>query len=188
MGFEPNQPPSKVEAINEFADHMKSVPEEAHTTLAKSKDDMARYYNQCQTPAPKFRVGDKVFLDATDITMTQPTKSFTHCYLGLYPIVCPVGSHAYCLNLCDPPHKQVLMRLEQVMWLLGHHQLAVPISHPLSSFLYVWEQVLIDVLHWRQESCMSDVALRGWLAGAYLMGVPLCMSPSSLLGWGSHHQ
>jgi transposase InsO family protein len=46
MGFEPHQPPSKVEAVNEFADRMKSMLEEARAALAKSKDDMARYYNQ----------------------------------------------------------------------------------------------------------------------------------------------
>jgi hypothetical protein len=46
MGFEPHQPPLKVEAVNEFANRMKSTLEEARAALAKSKDDMARYYNQ----------------------------------------------------------------------------------------------------------------------------------------------
>jgi hypothetical protein len=47
MGFEPNQQPSKVEAVNEFADRMKSSLDEAWAALAKSKEDMAQYYNQC---------------------------------------------------------------------------------------------------------------------------------------------
>jgi transposase InsO family protein len=46
MGFKPHQPPSKVEVVNEFADCMKSTLEEARAALTKSKDDMARYYNQ----------------------------------------------------------------------------------------------------------------------------------------------
>jgi hypothetical protein len=46
MGFEPNQPPSKVKAVNEFTNRMKSTLEEARAALAKSKGDMARYYNQ----------------------------------------------------------------------------------------------------------------------------------------------
>jgi len=46
MGFEPHQPPSKVEAVNEFTDRMKNTLEEAKSALAKAKDDMARYYNQ----------------------------------------------------------------------------------------------------------------------------------------------
>ena len=46
MGFEPNLPSSKVEAVNEFAEQMKSLMDEVHAALAKAKDDMARYYNQ----------------------------------------------------------------------------------------------------------------------------------------------
>jgi hypothetical protein len=70
MGFEPNQWASKLEAINEFADRMKSLLDEARATLAKSKEDMARYYNQHRTPAPNFAVGKKVFLDASNISTT----------------------------------------------------------------------------------------------------------------------
>ncbi len=46
MGFELNQPPSKVEAVNEFTDRMKSTLEEARLVLTKAEDDMAHYYNQ----------------------------------------------------------------------------------------------------------------------------------------------
>jgi hypothetical protein len=70
MGFEPNQRPSKVEAINKFADRMMSSLDEARAALAKLKEDMAWYYNQRRTPAPKFAVGEKVFLDATNISTT----------------------------------------------------------------------------------------------------------------------
>jgi hypothetical protein len=70
MGFEPNQHSLKLEAINEFTDWMKSSLNEAWAALAKSKEDMAQYYNQCQTPAPNFAVGEKVFLDASNISTT----------------------------------------------------------------------------------------------------------------------
>ena len=46
MGFEPTRQPSKVEAVNEFADRMKGTLKEAKSALSKAKDDMARYYNQ----------------------------------------------------------------------------------------------------------------------------------------------
>jgi hypothetical protein len=78
MGFEPNQHPSKLEAINEFAVRMKSTLDEAQVALMKLKDNMARYYNQRQTPVLKFVVGEKVCLDALDISMTRPTKKFAH--------------------------------------------------------------------------------------------------------------
>jgi len=41
MGFEPHQPPSGVEAVNEFTNRMKDTLEEAKSALAKVKDDMA---------------------------------------------------------------------------------------------------------------------------------------------------
>src|SRR5436853_3712163 len=66
MGFEPCQPPSKVEAMNKFTDRMKSTLEEAKSALAKAKDDMARYYNQRHTD-PVYVPGDRVYLDADDI-------------------------------------------------------------------------------------------------------------------------
>ena len=62
MGFEPDQCPSRVESINEFTERMKNTLEEAKAALAKSKDDMARYYNQKRSMAPKYTPGGKVYL------------------------------------------------------------------------------------------------------------------------------
>jgi len=47
MGFKLHQPPSKVKVVNEFMDQMKDTLKEARLVLAKVKDDMVRYYNQC---------------------------------------------------------------------------------------------------------------------------------------------
>ena len=46
MGFEPDQPDSHVKTVNKFKDHMEASLEEAKSALTKTKDDMARYYNQ----------------------------------------------------------------------------------------------------------------------------------------------
>jgi len=72
--------------MNVFADQMKATLEEAKSVLTKSKDEMARYYNQRRTPAPVFNPGDKVFLDASDIHTTQPSKKLSHRRLGPYPV------------------------------------------------------------------------------------------------------
>jgi len=45
MGFEPHQPQSKVEVVNEFTDQMKSALEEAKLALSRAKDNMVQYYN-----------------------------------------------------------------------------------------------------------------------------------------------
>ena len=60
MGFEPNQHLSQVELVNEFTEQMKNTLEEAKAALIKSKDDMARYYNQRWTPALDYKPGDKI--------------------------------------------------------------------------------------------------------------------------------
>ena len=77
MGFKPNQHPSRIESVNEFTERMKNTLEEAKAALVKSKDDKARYYNQRQTPAPDYKPGDKVYLDASDISTTQPSRKLS---------------------------------------------------------------------------------------------------------------
>ena len=98
MGFEPHSR-VKMEAANEFAERMRESLEEAKAALAKAKDDMARYYDQCHDPTPEYKVGDKVYLDASDIKTTRPSKKLAHRNLGPFPIVRRVGSHAYRLHL-----------------------------------------------------------------------------------------
>jgi hypothetical protein len=81
MGFKPKQP-ARVEAVNEFTDRMKMALEEAKSALNKAKDDMARYYNQRRLPTPMYQLGDKVYLDASDISTTRPSWKLSHRRLG----------------------------------------------------------------------------------------------------------
>ena len=99
MGFEPCQADSRVETVNEFKDWMEKSLEEAKLALVKAKDDMARYYNQCCTPAPKYHTGDWVFLDTSDINTTCPSSKLAHPYLGPYTVQQRVGQNAYRLQL-----------------------------------------------------------------------------------------
>jgi len=46
MGFEPAQPPSHLETVNEFTNQMHSALTEAKAALAKAQDDMTCHYNQ----------------------------------------------------------------------------------------------------------------------------------------------
>jgi len=117
MGFEPHQPPSRFEAINESTDQMKDTLEEAKSALAKAKDNMAWYYNCHRSPAPSFSPGDLVYLDSKDIQTTRPSKKLSHCCLGPYPVERRIGKYAYCLVL--PPPMEVFavprrFRLEPV--------------------------------------------------------------------------
>jgi len=108
MGFEPKQP-ARIEAVNEFTDQMKLALEEAKAALNKAKDDMARYYNQRRLPTPTYKPGDKVYLDASDIRTTRPSKKLSHRQLGPYVVERQVAKNAY--RLCLP---QSMSRLHLV--------------------------------------------------------------------------
>ena len=82
MGFEPDQPPSTVESVNKFKEWMENALKEAKAALVKSKDDMVKYYNWRRTPAPDYQPRDKVYLDASNIQMTRPSRKLSHQKLG----------------------------------------------------------------------------------------------------------
>ena len=78
MGFELDQLQSHIESINEFKEWMKDTLDEAKAALVKSKNEMAKYYNWKRTPAPDYQPGDRVYLDASDIQTTWPSKKLSH--------------------------------------------------------------------------------------------------------------
>ena len=99
MGFKPHQPPSHLESINEFKERMESSLSNAKAALVKAKHDMATYYNCQWKPSPMFAPGDKVFLDASDIHTTCPSKKLVHRQLAPYLVKEQVRSQAYYLCL-----------------------------------------------------------------------------------------
>jgi hypothetical protein len=78
---------------------MKAALEEAAAALNQAKEDMARYYNQRHLPTPTFRPGDKVYVDASDIRTTRPSRKLAHRRLGPYSIERQVSRNAYRLTL-----------------------------------------------------------------------------------------
>ena len=99
MGSEPGQCRSHLESVNEFKECMEDALEEAKAALTKSKDDMARYYNRKWTPSPDYKPGDKVYLDASDIQTSRPSRKLSHQRLGPFPVVKKVRNGAYRLWL-----------------------------------------------------------------------------------------
>jgi len=95
MGFEPRQDPSSLETVNEFTKRMESATKEAKSAICKAQEDMTQYYNQRRSPAPVFKPGDWVYLDALDIKMTRPFPKLSHRRLGPFKIEHQVGPLAY---------------------------------------------------------------------------------------------
>ena len=99
MGFEPEQSQSQTESVNEFAEQMKTMLEEAKVALAKSKDNMTWYYNQKRVWTPEYNLGDQVYLNASNIQTTRWSKKLSHRHLGSFTIERKVGNNTYCLHL-----------------------------------------------------------------------------------------
>jgi hypothetical protein len=76
--FEPHQPPSHLESVNEFKERMEESLSEAKVALAKAKDNMSMYYNHQHEPAPTFAPGEKVYLNASVIYITHPSQKLAH--------------------------------------------------------------------------------------------------------------
>ena len=78
IGFEPRQNHSDLEMVNEFMERMRMAIEEAKSAIRKAQDNMKRYYDHQRTPAPVFRLGNKVFLNALDICTMRPSQKLSH--------------------------------------------------------------------------------------------------------------
>ena len=98
MGFEPGQWRSHLKSVNKFKEHMEDALEEAKAALAKSKNNMAKCYNQRQTLTPDYKPGDKVYLDASDIQTNRLSRRLSHHRLGPFPIVKKAGNGPYQLQ------------------------------------------------------------------------------------------
>ena len=98
LGVEPIRE-TRLEALEEFTTRMEEATKEARSALEKAADDMARFYDVHRQAAPVYKVGDKVWLNAQNISTTQPMKKLDHKWLGPYPINKVISRNAYSLEL-----------------------------------------------------------------------------------------
>jgi hypothetical protein len=99
IGFEPQQPRSNLESINEFVEHMALGIEAAKAALSKAKDEYAMYYNRRREPALVFTPGDRVWLDGSDIATNRLSSKLSHRCLGPFVVEACVSHRAYHLSL-----------------------------------------------------------------------------------------
>ena len=98
LGLEPVQD-TWLEALEEFTTHMETATNEAHSALAKAEDDMAWFYDLHHQAAPIYKTGDKVWLNAQNITTTHPMKKLDHKWLGPYTVNKVISQNDYGLQL-----------------------------------------------------------------------------------------
>jgi hypothetical protein len=67
--------------------------------LVKAKDEFKLYYDRQGIPAPEIKVGDRVWVDASDIKMTHPSPKFLDKWLGPFKVVKVIGKGVFKLKL-----------------------------------------------------------------------------------------
>src|SRR5882724_6309873 len=85
LGIEPSRE-SHLETLKDFISRMNKVMDEARSALSQAADDMARFYNAHWREAPLYKVGDRVWLNGQNITMTQQMKKLDNKWLRPYPV------------------------------------------------------------------------------------------------------
>ena len=78
---------------------MARATDSAQATLVKAADNMAQFYDAHRHEAPKYSIGDKVWLSSENIRTTHPTKKLNYKWLGPYTIDWVISHNAYRLKL-----------------------------------------------------------------------------------------
>ena len=81
LGFEPIHE-SRLKSLDNFASRMAQATEEAQVALVKAANNMAQFYDAHRCEAPKYNVGDKVWLSSENIRTVRPTKKLNYKWLG----------------------------------------------------------------------------------------------------------
>jgi hypothetical protein len=88
----------KVQGANEMVEKMKRVTAETEVALNAVAEDMKQYYDTRHWPH-EFQIGDKVWLNAKDLTTEQPSKKLDYKQLGPFKILRKIDDLAYELKL-----------------------------------------------------------------------------------------
>ena len=95
-GFHPKLEVSLDSVVSETAHQVTTDLKELHQYLRDQVSHAIKQYEvhsaSRRLPIPPFQVGDTVWLDASHIKTTCPSKKLDHHFLGLFPIVERVSS------------------------------------------------------------------------------------------------
>jgi hypothetical protein len=119
LGIEPIKPgdrhPQEFNA-DKLVEHFNDVHQTLKTELHQAQAHQELYANKTRTPAPKYQVGDLVWLSSKNITSQRPSHKLDWKKLGPYPVEKIVSPYAYKLAL--PPSVKI--------WPVFHVSLLTP--------------------------------------------------------------
>ena len=82
-----------------YTQWMKTVEENARTTLEQTRETMKKYYDRKATPQPDIEIGDLVILNAKSIKSKRATRKFTPRLYGLFKVLENKGNTAFKLDI-----------------------------------------------------------------------------------------
>ncbi|MBW0520456.1 hypothetical protein O181_060171 [Austropuccinia psidii MF-1] len=106
---------------------VKSVQQDVKRELEFAMNQFKRYADKSRASPPVFNPGDMVWLSSKNIKSTRPTKKLSERWLGPFPILKKVSTHAYHLNgnpstqssifhsWNQPRHKQSQIRIKSLL-------------------------------------------------------------------------
>src|SRR5690606_33677306 len=86
---------------SEISKHIKEITDHLRLEMNRAQLRHAESANRKRIPAPRYQIGELVWLNAQNITTLRPSRKLDHRRLGPYKITKVVSSHAYELDL--PP-------------------------------------------------------------------------------------
>jgi len=104
----------ETKAAEFFAKQMKKIREEAVAALEKAVSDMKIYYDEGRRDALEYQVGDKVYLEGSNISTNRPSKKLDDRQYGPFPVVAKVGQCASKLQL-PPTWRQIHLVFNTVL-------------------------------------------------------------------------
>jgi len=117
MGHEPWKS-TGLDSVEKFVDAMKRTREDAESALKRAADDMKKYYDRKCSKTLKYTLGEKVWLDASNIQTGRPTKKLDHKRLGPFPISKVLANNTYELKL---PKTMKIHPVFSVVKLIPYH-------------------------------------------------------------------
>jgi hypothetical protein len=100
MGFE--QRITKAPAAEKFTSVMQNTLAQKKANLEKAQDRMKAQADKHRSSAPKYQIGNKVWLSTDNLKVTRASKKLTEQWLGPYDITKTVGDNAVKLHLPRP--------------------------------------------------------------------------------------
>ncbi|SJL00843.1 uncharacterized protein ARMOST_04157 [Armillaria ostoyae] len=98
-------PNTKIPTASDFSKAIAKIHKETETALEEAAGRMKAQYDKYKRPAKEYHVGDKVWLDATNLHLPRPKKKLDDKPVGPFLVLEKTGAVAYKLKL--PPHWKI---------------------------------------------------------------------------------